>query len=233
MTAPDIAKTIAYSAVALMALAFGAAALLFGNHAASSLGEFDAVLETMNRPCRKDVSCGTLADIAKTLNTIRGTAGQIEVAARHENKQLATIDMQEAQLYQDLHSGMGAVDLDLKDVHAELQTAQQLTASLTGASLQATTDMQAMNKTIQAAQPVLAAANVIVNHADALVTDKSIPRLLAAAADTTTQADATATDVRKVSDKITNQFLNPPPKHWWNYAGRVWNVVWQGAMLAK
>jgi hypothetical protein len=47
--------------------------------------------------------CGTLADLAKTLNTARGTMGQIEIAARHENRNLGTLDTQEATLFGDFH----------------------------------------------------------------------------------------------------------------------------------
>src|SRR5208282_2531660 len=47
------------------------------NQAAAGL---NATIQIVNRPCGKQ-ACGTLADIAKTLNTVRGTAGEIEIAA--------------------------------------------------------------------------------------------------------------------------------------------------------
>jgi hypothetical protein len=207
-------------------LTIGWTVLTVGHHVAYSLGGFDAVLVTVNRPCGKDASCGTLADVAKTLNTIRGTAGQVEIAAAHENRQLGKIDAQEAQLY--------------ADVHATMLNLQEMTASLTETSLQATDDLKTVNMVIQGAQPVLAASAVAVGHADAtlghvdaLVEDPAITKFLDASADTALQVDGTSTDVRKVADKISNDFLNPPPKHWWNYAGKVWQLAWQGAMLAK
>ena len=43
--------------------------------------------------------CGTLADVNRTLHTIRGTFGQIEVAAKHENAQLTKLDSQEKTLF--------------------------------------------------------------------------------------------------------------------------------------
>ena len=181
---------------------------------------------TVSRPCGGSQACGTLADVAKTLNTIRGTAGQVELAAKHENAQLATLDRQEAQIY--------------ADVHAELLSAQTLTASLTETSREAAASLhsadqalQAANVTIEAAQPALRGATVTLSDVDALVADPDLKRMLAASADSAAEIDGTATDVRKVADSVSNKFLHPPPKHWWNYAGRLWYVVWQGAMLAK
>jgi len=52
----------------------------------------------INRPCGDSAPCGTLADVAKTLNTFRGTAGQLEVAANHEDSRLTLLDAQEQQL---------------------------------------------------------------------------------------------------------------------------------------
>lgn len=47
--------------------------------------------------------CGTLADVAKTLNTVRGTFGELRIAANHENRNLGTLDTQEATLFDDFH----------------------------------------------------------------------------------------------------------------------------------
>lgn len=73
-------------------------------------GVLDSTTETLgviNRDCPGGLnpakSCGTLADLNRTLATVRGTFGQIEVAARHENRQLGTLDAQELQLYTDTH----------------------------------------------------------------------------------------------------------------------------------
>lgn len=48
--------------------------------------------------------CGLFADTAQTMGTVRGAFGQVEVAAIHENKNLGTMDKQEAQLFADLHT---------------------------------------------------------------------------------------------------------------------------------
>ena len=59
-------------------------------------------IDLINAPCIPG-PCGTVADVGKTLNTVRGTFGQIELAANHENRNLSTLDTQEAALFSDFH----------------------------------------------------------------------------------------------------------------------------------
>jgi hypothetical protein len=61
-----------------------------------------ASLDLVNARCVPG-PCGTIADVGKTLNTVRGTFGQIEVAANHEDRNLTTLDAQELQLFTDFH----------------------------------------------------------------------------------------------------------------------------------
>jgi hypothetical protein len=230
MTAPDYAKTALYVALTVLAMCLGGAAIILAHAFAFSLGQVNATLHEINRPCAgngaKVEACGTLADVAKTLGTIRGTAGQVEIAAVHENAQLGRLDAQEGQIY--------------ADIHATMLNTQELTASLTDTSEMASGDLRTLNSTIAAAQEPLARSGAAIahvdatlGHLDALIEDPDITKLLQSSADTSAQVDGTATDVRLVADKVSNSFLHPPPKHWWNYAGKVWSIAWQGAMLAK
>jgi hypothetical protein len=69
----------------------------------------------VNHPCAPG-PCGTVADIGKTLNTFRGTAGEIEIAAHHEDSNLGTLDIQETQLFQHTDSvvtGLAKTNTDL------------------------------------------------------------------------------------------------------------------------
>jgi len=87
-------------------------------------------LDTLNQDCGSPANyhpCGTLADVAKTLNTVRGAFGQIEVAANHENKNLAALDAQEVQLFADIHATLAAGRGTVADLG---QTAQQATSTL-------------------------------------------------------------------------------------------------------
>jgi hypothetical protein len=88
-----------------------------------------ALLNTGNRTLQLVIApcvpgpCGLLADGAKTLNTARITMGQIEIAANHEDKNLGTLDQQEATIYaganddvQALHALLASPDL-LQTMH--------------------------------------------------------------------------------------------------------------------
>ena len=76
----------------------------------SVTANLNKTLDAINRPCSMTAPCGTLADIDRTLATARGALGQVEVAAKHENSQLSTLEAQERTLYGDLHSTLGHVD---------------------------------------------------------------------------------------------------------------------------
>lgn len=219
MTAPDVAKTIRYYAAAAMAICFGGSALIVAHGLAYTLGQFNRTLVTINRPCSKDQSCGTLADVAKTLNTIRGTAGQIEIAAKHENGQLSTLDAQERELFADLH--------------AVTVNAQQLTASLTRtsdgagialASLNA--DLLTVDETMKAAQPVLDSTAMAAKSATAaadqvtkILSTAAIPDTLTHVASMTNSGDRILKDGADEADKLTH-----PPKVKLTFWGALWAV---------
>ena len=66
--------------------------------------ELTATLQAINRPCGAGKPCGTLADVAKTLNSARLTLGQVEIAANHEDSRIGVLDAQEAQIASDAHT---------------------------------------------------------------------------------------------------------------------------------
>ena len=59
--------------------------------------------------------CGLIPAVAKLLNTIRGVAGEVGIAANHEDKNLATPDGQEATLFADTHQAFGDLRAKLTD----------------------------------------------------------------------------------------------------------------------
>jgi hypothetical protein len=65
-------------------------------------------IRIVNHPCVPG-PCGTLSDVAKTLNTVRGTFGEIETAANHEDRNLSTLDKQEDALFQDTHVALANI----------------------------------------------------------------------------------------------------------------------------
>jgi hypothetical protein len=84
----------------------------FGKDSHGVLTEARKTLVAVNRSCgtpKHPQPCGTLADVAKTLATVRGAAGQVEVAAGHENKRLGTLDDQETKLYTDADAAIAGL----------------------------------------------------------------------------------------------------------------------------
>ncbi|HKD60533.1 MAG TPA: hypothetical protein VKB47_08735 [Terracidiphilus sp.] len=91
----------------------------------------------INRPCSEHAPCGMIADIDRTLATFRGAAGQVEIAARHENKRLDVVDGQEQQLADDTHEAIGKLDGAIDQINGtaksigDLAGNKDLAASLT------------------------------------------------------------------------------------------------------
>jgi hypothetical protein len=98
------------------------------NLAIASRG-LDLAIAEINRPCGAGESCGLIADLAKTLGTFRGTAGQLETAARHENQRIGTLDGQEQQLATDTHNALGGL-ADAAKSFTDLMSNKDLAASL-------------------------------------------------------------------------------------------------------
>lgn len=146
--------------------------------------------DTINRDCGGGHSCGTLADVAKTLNTVRGTFGQIEVAANHEDKNLATLDRQELTLFADMHSTAVQAQSTLAGVN---QTAQA-----------ASTALQTANGSIAAAQPLLEAATRTTTDLDKAVNNPAIHQTAAHVESITASGDKIAADAAFEADKLTH-----------------------------
>jgi hypothetical protein len=71
-------------------------------NAADDTRKMGRTIDLVNAPC-VPAPCGTLADVNRTMATVRGTFGQIEFAALHEDRNLGTLDTQEAALFADFH----------------------------------------------------------------------------------------------------------------------------------
>lgn len=160
-------------------------------------------LDTINSPCGAGHPCGTLADIARTLNTVRGTFGQIEIAANHEDKNLSTLDKQELTLFGDLHNTTLQAQNTLAGVN---QTAQ-------GASLA----LQTVNGSIGALRPLLEASTHTTVDLDRAINDPSIHQTAIHVESITASGDRIAGDAAFEADKLTH-----PPKVKLTFWGAVW-----------
>lgn len=168
--------------------------------AAASLAGVNSTLESINRGCGvKDAGgqiepCGVLADVNKTLGTIRGTAGQVEIAANHEDRQLGAMDTQERTLF--------------TDVHGELSDAQKATQALTGTEQAATASLQAANALLAEQQPRVDAltsdADVSLRRINLLLDDPAIAATGKHIDRMTDSGDAILADARTEADKYTH-----------------------------
>lgn len=145
-------------------------------------------LDSVNRLCPgpKDPArpCGVLADLNRTLATVRGATGQVELAARHENGQLSTLDAQEAILAADLHTVM---------------TAGAGTANAATSAIQRASDGLATEK------PSL---DALIKAATTAVANPDVPILIHHAAGITASGDEIAKDA---ADKV-HQYAHPAKK---------------------
>ena len=201
-------KIATYVSACFMFIAVG---LAIGNgsavieHADISLTKLDSVsdnmnrtLDEINRPCSGKAPCGTLSDVNKSLETLRGTMGQFEVAARHENKQLSTLDEQEQVLYADLHStlvvGQGALN----------ESAQLMkTTNATVAKIQ-----PVLNET----QKAVAGVTVAVGNVNVLVTDPNLAKTMQNVQESTKATTITMQSVQKTSGEVqiaVHGYLHP------------------------
>jgi CHASE3 domain sensor protein len=100
----------------------------------------NSVLTKLLDPCRpvnghiyavdEDKPCGTLADVARTLHTIRGFAGTLEVAGRHLNKSLATYDKQEADIADNTNAVLSNLSSTIDFAHFLMSSHQALLDNL-------------------------------------------------------------------------------------------------------
>ena len=154
------AKILAFASLAFLLISLGigvngarrgataltakAASTLDGINAASV--NLNATLVEVNRPCGGGKPCGTLADVAKTLGTLRGTAGQIEIAANHEDERIGILDAQEDALFADAHGTLGSANMALLRFSTAMDTADKTIAGLQPVEAQATTTIASVDR---------------------------------------------------------------------------------------
>jgi glutamate mutase epsilon subunit len=153
----------------------------------SITANINKTLDEINRPCGGHASCGTIADFNRTLATLRGTLGIVEIAAKHENAQLYALDAQERILYSDLHATLLAGQTTLgrsADLLATLnqtgKDTQPVIAEAHTSLAKLTESLENMNKliadpaipaTIHSAQTIAANTASATGHLDAASKD--------------------------------------------------------------
>jgi hypothetical protein len=94
----------------------------------ASAAAINRTSDTLNRPCLP-APCGTLPDVNRTLATFRGTAGTLEAAGAHWDRNLGTLDTQELSLYTDFHATAGKLNAGLDSGNAAVQHLDALLSS--------------------------------------------------------------------------------------------------------
>jgi hypothetical protein len=203
LTASAAIGTLAY---------YGAHALASCTDAAHS---FQATLEAVNRPCVAGRPCGTLADVNRTLASIRGTFGQVELAAKHENAQLTTLDGQERTLFSDLHGV-------LRDARETIRGAQGLTQVASG-TLGATQDtLKSSQVALVSLRASLDASKGLIDALHRRADDQRIDDTLTHLDATSAHVDGATGDVQAVFDRVAHP---PPCRGRWCWAIKTGEVL--------
>ena len=112
----------------------------------ATVASLNATLVDIDRTCGNGHPCGTLADVAKTLGTLRGTAGQIEIAVNHEDKRIGILDGQEDALFADTHRTLESANATLLRFTGVMDTADKTIAGLQPMEAQATTTIASVEQ---------------------------------------------------------------------------------------
>lgn len=102
--------------------------------------QLNTVLSKIMAPCTpvkehiyavdEDKPCGTLADLARTLHTIRGFAGTLEFAGKHLDKSLTTYDEQEAEISKNTNGVLSNLSSTIDFAHFLMSSHQSLLDNL-------------------------------------------------------------------------------------------------------
>lgn len=208
----QVPKAVALLSAAFMCIAVGAAAMHVGyavpdlnptvvklNTAIESL---NTTLVEVNRPCPKEgdkaIPCGTLADVNRTLDPVRGAFGQVEAAARHEDKNLTTLDAQELALFGDTHGTLQALNLGVTNLSSQSVVMLR----------QFGDTAPKLDEGVQEFSKFIKTADVTVGSANTLLADPSIPKITANVVRMTDSGAGILQDAKDEADKLTH----PPVK---------------------
>lgn len=130
------------------------------DNANRAVGNMDAALATINRPCKAG-DCGTLAGISLATHEALVTTGQVEIVARHEKARIDVLDEQEAQIYMDTHGSLTQLREDLVSARATIAGLQPVEAQLSDEVVQLRAATVSLNAAVS--DPRVGSA---VGHAD-------------------------------------------------------------------
>ena len=163
-------------------------------------------LTAINRPCGAGRACGTLADLGKTLGTIRLTAGQLEIAANHEDKRIAVLDTQETELAEDAHRIALKTGTAVDSLNGTILAAGETVRGLQPVETE-------LSETIAASRLTVAGINETLP--DVQRTAQELAATSANVTETTQHLSATTADVQQA----VHGYLHP------TWAKKIWSAV--------
>jgi hypothetical protein len=175
----------------------------------------------VNRP-----RTGTLAGLNEA---IFGTSALIKHAngiLDHEEKQLSTLDTQEAILFGDLHT----LALNANGEVTKLNTATVTLNTLLGNINKTAVEAPQLVDNISELADNLSKATVDTNNT---LNGKDVKTILGSLAGTSVQVEGVATNVNKVTTHLEQVIDNPKPMSIKEKIGYTFNILWKIGMLAK
>jgi len=185
----------------------------------TSITKINNTLDAVNRPCEvPGQPCGSLADVNRTLATVRGTFGQIEVAARHENRNLTKLDSQEEQLFKDTHKILIAGAGSLNSVTTTLNSANNT--------------LNVINDPKNGVKPLLISYTNAGNSLNNILDGKPLNDTLVNLSGMVVHFNNITGKFELVVDKISDDYLSPKPwyKKTFHYFG---DAIDFGALAAR
>ena len=184
----------------------------------TATADIHSTFEVINRP-----RTGTLAGLNQVIFGADALMKHTNKILDHEEKQLSTLDKQEASLFTDIHTFMNSATDTIGNVNT---AAKQLNTDLETTN----TTIQTTNTAVGKLPGLLDQLNTLTGSLDKKVNDPDIKKSISALAETSVQLQGTTTDVRKISDHFEQQIDNPKK----GIVGKLkatWQVVWQLLML--
>jgi hypothetical protein len=226
---------IAAGGITLAAISIAVAAILVSSHIdalignvgkssatiASILNQANRTAENINRPCKGPAgpdACGTLAQINKTAIDAGDAIVRTQLVERETEPHIVETMDEFGQTAKHLSGTADSLSV----------TARAATGTLDAA----TETIGEGKRTITAAQPLFAAYTASGNDLDALLKRKSITDTMDNLAGITGHANGLTSDLQRVTDKATADYLSPKP--WYRKAVRFAGDTYDyGALFAR
>lgn len=232
---PHHISIIAMNVTITLAIIFACVGLYFlGKHVDSTLTNIDTVATNVSTVATSVNSTfveinkprtGTLAGLNQDIFEAKGVLDQSNKILNHEDKQLSTLDRQEAQLFNDVHDLITTSNGTVQHLGSTLD-------AITGTSNQLTADLKSTNDTLQKFPSIVDSSNKLIKDADIQINDPAIHTTLTATADTTQQIDGITTSLNKMGQHFEKQ-IDDPHKSIWSKLKVAWDIAWQAATIIK